>query len=122
MAKLELFLFGSPQIYVDGQAVAAFNTRKDQALLVYLTVTGTAHSRETLAGLLWPELPEEKARRNLRHALTHLQKVIGPQWLEVERGVALTQEYPWSVDADTLRSAVKSLTAPRSRTLPRPRV
>jgi len=109
MANLELFLLGSPQIYVDGQAVTDFNTRKDRALLAYLAVTGTMHSREALAGLLWSELPEDKARRNLRHALSHLQKVIGPQWLTTERGVALTKEQPWSVDVQTLRSTVKGL-------------
>jgi DNA-binding SARP family transcriptional activator len=49
MAKLELFLLGRPQIYVDGQAVTAFNTRKDCALLAYLAVAGTPHSRATSA-------------------------------------------------------------------------
>lgn len=110
MAKLELLLVGSPQIYLDGQAVTAFNTRKDCALLAYLAVTGAAHSRETLAGLLWSELPEENARRNLRHALSHLKKVIGPQWLVTERAVGLTQDHPWSVDVHTLRSILRSLT------------
>lgn len=110
MAKLELFLLGSPQIFVAGQVITDFNTRKDQALLAYLAVTGTTHSRETLAGLLWSELPEEKARRNLRHALSHLQRVIGPLWLTTERGMALTQEQPWSVDVHTLESAIKNLT------------
>lgn len=109
MAKLELFLLGRPQVYVDGQAVNGFNTRKDQALLAYLATTGTIHSRETLAGLLWSELPEDKARRNLRHTLSHLQKVIGPDWLTTERGVALTQDHPWSVDVQTLRSALTPL-------------
>ena len=109
MAKLELFLLGRPQVYVDGQAVNGFNTRKDCALLAYLATTGTIHSRETLAGLLWSELPEDKARRNLRHTLSHLQKVIGPDWLTTERGVALTQDHPWSVDVQTLRSALTPL-------------
>lgn len=109
MAKLELFLLGRPQVYVDGQAVNGFNTRKDQALLAYLAATGSTHSRETLAGLLWSELPEEKARRNLRHALSHLQKVIGPDWLTTEHGVALTQDQPWSVDVQLLRSALTLL-------------
>ncbi len=110
MAKLELFLLGRPQICVDGQAIMNFNTRKDQALLAYLAVTGAAHSRETLAGLLWSELPEDKARRNLRHALSHLQKTIGPPWLTMERGVALTQDQIWSVDVHTLRSTINNLT------------
>ena len=111
MAKLELFLLGNPQIHVDGQAVTSFNTRKDQALLAYLAVTGTPHSRETLAGLFWSDLPEGNARRNLRHSLSHLQKVIGPQWLATERVVALTRDQPWSVDVHTLRTAVQKLTA-----------
>lgn len=110
MAQLELFLLGTPQIVVDGQAVTNFNTRKDQALLAYLAVTGVSHSRESLAGLLWSELPEEKARRNLRHSLTHLQKVIGPQWLETEHGVALTQAQTWSVDVQILHTTMKDLT------------
>jgi predicted ATPase/DNA-binding SARP family transcriptional activator/tetratricopeptide (TPR) repeat protein len=110
MVKLELLLLGAPQIYVNGQVVTDFNTRKDQALLIYLAVTGTVHSRETLAGLLWSDLPEEKARRNLRHALSHLQKVIGLHWLETDHGVALTQNHPWSVDVQWLRSAGTMLT------------
>ncbi|MCX6046368.1 MAG: BTAD domain-containing putative transcriptional regulator, partial [Chloroflexi bacterium] len=114
MAKLEIFLLGTPQIYVDGVEVTAFNTRKDRALLAYLAVTGTLHSRETLAGLLWSELPEASARRNLRHTLSHLQKVIGPPWLTVARGVALTKEHPWSVDVQTLRTTVESLISGQS--------
>lgn len=109
MAKLELFLLGTPQVYVDQQAITTFNTRKDLALLIYLAVTRTTHSRESLAGLLWSELPEANARRNLRHALTHLQKVIGSQWLVTEHGIALTQKQPWSVDIHTLRSLIKKL-------------
>ena len=109
MNNLTILLFGPPQFFVAGTEITDFNTRKDCALLAYLAVTGTMHSRETLAGLLWPELPEEKARRNLRHALSHLQKVIGPQWITTERGVALTQAQPWSVDVKTLRLTVKKL-------------
>jgi len=111
MATLELFLLGNPQICVDGRVVTNFNTRKDQALLVYLAVTGTPQSRETLAGLFWSELPEENARRNLRHSLSHLQKVIGAHWIVADRAVALTREQPWSVDVHTVSAAVQKLTA-----------
>ena len=52
MIKLELFLLGRPQIHLDGQVIAGFNTRKDRALLAYLATTGTTHSREELAELL----------------------------------------------------------------------
>ena len=43
---------------------------KVRALLFYLVVESEcAHSRESLIGLLWPDIPEEAARANLRQAL-----------------------------------------------------
>lgn len=111
MTKLELFLLGSPRITLDGEPVTGFNTRKDCALLVYLAVTGAHHSRETLAALLWPDAGEVQARRNLRHALTHLRKVIGAHWLETEQGVAMSRDHPWRVDVDELRALVQKVTA-----------
>ena len=35
---------------------------------------GQAHSRESLIGLLWTELPETDTRNNLRVSLSHLRK------------------------------------------------
>ena len=35
--------------------------------------------RETLAGLLWPDMGDSGARGNLRHALSNLRKVLGNQ-------------------------------------------
>jgi DNA-binding SARP family transcriptional activator/predicted ATPase len=51
--------------------------RKELALLGFLVVeTGQRHSRETLMGLLWPELPEADARNNLRVTLARLRKTL----------------------------------------------
>jgi DNA-binding SARP family transcriptional activator len=36
-----------------------------------------AHSREKLAALLWPDVPDQSARNNLRHALSKLRKALG---------------------------------------------
>lgn len=47
---------------------------KAQALLCYLAVSGRAYSRQALAGLLWPELPEADARRNLRGVVLKLRQ------------------------------------------------
>lgn len=114
MNNLAVFLFGRPQFFVDGAEVTGFNTRKDSALLAYLAATGNAHSREHLAGLLWSDLPEDKARHNLRNALSHLQKVIGPAWFETADGVALTRSLPWSVDVQRLQSVEGALAAQAS--------
>ena len=111
MNNLAVYLFGRPQFFVDGAEVSGFNTRKDCALLAYLAATGTAHSREHLAGLLWTDQPEETARRNLRHALSQLQKVIGPGWIETAGGVGLSRRLPWSVDVQRLQAAVAGLSS-----------
>lgn len=106
MQTLEFFLFGHPQIFVDGKEVTNFNTRKDRALLTYLAVTGRAHSREHLAGLLWSDLPDDKAMRNLRHTLSHLRKVLDSTWIRAEQSISLSCNLPWQTDVQTLRSAV----------------
>ena len=66
-----LSLFGSARVLRAGQPVA-LPVRKTLALLVYLALEGSA-SRALLAKLLWPDLDEAAARRNLRHALYRLR-------------------------------------------------
>lgn len=44
-------------------------------MLAFLAVeNNSSHSRETLAGLLWPESPEDEARNNLRVILSRLRQ------------------------------------------------
>ena len=62
-----------------------------RALLAYLAVEGgQPHSRERLAGLLWPDQPERLARTNLRSALAKLRTTIhdreaAPAFLAITR-------------------------------------
>jgi DNA-binding SARP family transcriptional activator len=64
--------------------LSGIKTDKARALLIYLAVErGRAHRRQALAGLLWPDYPEEGARANLRHALANLRKVLGEEQNEV---------------------------------------
>ena len=60
------------------QPVTTLTTSKARALLAYLAVeTNRAHTREPLAGLLWPDWPDRSARTNLRNTLSNLRKAIG---------------------------------------------
>src|SRR3954454_18206860 len=78
MAHLKLFLLGGFQPSVDGTPVTGFDTDKTRALLAYLAdESSRAHSRDALAALLWPDLPEESARRNLRTSLYRLRQALG---------------------------------------------
>ena len=78
MPQLVINLLGSFQVELDGRPVTAFATEKARALLVYLAVESAQPlRREYLAALLWPDQPEERARHNLRQALSSLRQAIG---------------------------------------------
>ena len=88
---LKIRLLGGLQVCLQGRTLNEFPTDKTRALLAYLAMeSGRPHRREALAGLLWAEQPEERARQSLRQALSSLRRLLGEgegstTWLEVER-------------------------------------
>ena len=78
MATLSIYLLGTFQVTLEGQAVTAFATEKVRALLAYLGVEADRpHPRALLAHLLWPNQIERTALHNLRQALVVLRQAIG---------------------------------------------
>jgi DNA-binding SARP family transcriptional activator len=97
--ELRVRVLGRAELAVSGRPLVELASAKATALLVYLAVTGTGHSRSALAGLLWSDLPEATARANLRLVLTKLRRVL-PEHLEATRQtVALARGQPVWVDA-----------------------
>jgi len=81
LARLAIRLFGSLQVTLDGKPVEGFASDKVRALLAYLVMSpDQPQRREKLAGLLWPDFPEQSARTSLRNALANLRKMIGDQY------------------------------------------
>ena len=73
---LEVRLLGTFDVKHKNKSIG-ITSRPAQSLFAYLILsTGTAHRREKLAGLLWPDSLEETARDNLRHALWKLRKAL----------------------------------------------
>ena len=66
-------LLGPIELYV-GNTPARLQYRRVDALLAYLAIEATA-SKSKVMHLLWPELPREKAQRNLRHVVYSLRKL-----------------------------------------------
>src|SRR4051812_20271954 len=78
MPRLAIRLFGPLQVTLDDSPVTAFESDKGRALLAYLAAEAQyPQRRETLVGLLWPDVPEQTARRNLSQALFQLRQIIG---------------------------------------------
>ena len=93
--RLELKLFGSPQITYQGQPLTGFVSAKVRALLIYLAVTARPHSRDHLAHLLWEDMPAS-TRANLRKALSNLRQLIGNILVEDgKESIALRGEQIW---------------------------
>ncbi|MCL4562302.1 MAG: AAA family ATPase [Chloroflexi bacterium] len=88
MARLVLYLFGSPRVEVDDRPITV-DTRKATALLAYLAVTGATHQRDALAARFWPEYNQSRARSGLRRTLSTLNRALegqhGISMLDVSR-------------------------------------
>lgn len=78
MKRLSIRLLGPFTAELEGHHLSGFRSNKVRALLAYLMVEWRRPwSRTTLAGLLWPELPEISAQSNLRNALSNLRLILG---------------------------------------------
>ena len=84
MSQLTLYLLGSPRVELDSRPVS-IDRRKALGLLAYLAVTGQSHSRDTLAGLLWPDYDRFRARGALRRVLLTLKTACQGDWWKVDR-------------------------------------
>ena len=123
--KISLFLLGAPRLEVEGEVVS-LATQKAQALLAFLAINETRHSRERLATLLWGNVSDKRARSNLRNALYLLRDEIGEDIFLLERHyVALQSDSVWvdfkqlertvsqsHVEIDTLKNALALWRAP----------
>ena len=86
MAKVDIQLFGSPTINVNGTPVA-LRRRKSICLLAYLAVADVNQNRGHLATLLWPDKDSKSAMANLRNHL-HILRRMGNDSLFSSCGVA----------------------------------
>ena len=102
--SLRLRLFGRPVIEHNDVPVTQLNTRKAEALLFYLAITPGQQRRHHLASLLWSDMSEEKALRNLRYTLWKLRQVLSNVPLETNRlTVSLASEGEIWVDVVTFQ-------------------
>lgn len=91
LAGLSLSLLGTFYVAMGERPLSGFESNKVRALLAYLAVESERpHTRDELAGLLWPDSPDETARRNLRQALNNLRQTLrdaaaSPPYLHISR-------------------------------------
>ncbi len=80
MSLKKVVLFdGFRPFEADNKPITKFYSQKTKALLAYLLLEAIdrPQTRLHLAGLLWPDFPDSRARRNLSQTLTALRKDLG---------------------------------------------
>jgi predicted ATPase/DNA-binding SARP family transcriptional activator len=98
--RLHLRLLGPVQLDLDGAPLNELVSTKARALLYYLAVTRQVHPRGKLAGLLWSDLPEADARRNLRVALNALNRVLPAYVHVIQDRLAFDVTQPYWLDVE----------------------
>lgn len=111
---LQFSLLGAPKLLRNGSLVSGFITRKAEALLYYLAVTERAHTRSAVAALLWPDMPEQNARKNLRDVIASLRKTVADLLVISHQTLAVNPDYLHTVDVAVLS---KILSDPRGAAL-----
>ena len=113
---LEIRCFGRAQVLLDGSELTRFHSNKAKALLLYLAVeSNRLHERSHLAGLLWPDYTEGRARRNLSQALTTLRKLLGDgereqPFLSIDtHTIGLHLDHAVLVDAEQLAAKISAV-------------
>ncbi|GAB4263109.1 MAG: BTAD domain-containing putative transcriptional regulator [Candidatus Promineifilaceae bacterium] len=106
--QLAINLFGGLEIKLNGIPVEGFISSKVPALLVYLAVTRRAHQRDTLSTLLWGEMGDTEARRNLRQALSNLRKFFASFLLISQESVQFNPGTSCYLDTDAFDHALET--------------
>ena len=104
---LRLSLFGGFTLLGADGAAVVIASRKCRALLAYLALQPRPTPRERLAGLLWGDGGEARARGSLRQALTTLRRrspATAPGWTPRADSVAVDHQALW-VDAAAAQAA-----------------
>src|SRR5574342_358555 len=97
---LQIRLLGQFDLRLDGKRVI-IPSRAGQSLLAYLVLTaGTAHRREKLAGILWPDTSDENARKNLRQELWRIRKALPTSRLAAADEYLLADEFTITFNRD----------------------
>jgi predicted ATPase/DNA-binding SARP family transcriptional activator len=108
---LQLTLLGDCRIELNGDPLASLTLAKARALLCYLAMSERAQPRGLITGLLWGELNEADARRNLRVVLTKLRGAVGDYVLVTRSALAFNRDLPHTIDAALFAQGATQLLA-----------
>ncbi len=112
---MEICLFGAVRVFEGGKLLPPFPTQRSRELFASVAARPNhSHPRAVLAGNLWPEKNEEKARASLNTELWRVRQVLGETegCLELTRDTVALNIPVEQVDIHKFRALVKRGDAP----------
>src|SRR5258706_10960868 len=103
--SLEIHLFGTPGLYLNGQAVDQVR-RKNRALVYYLAAHPQPVTRETLLAFFWPDHERTSAQPILRTMIHDLRKHLADSFHIDDSSMALASDT--NIDAQTFSTLLQS--------------
>jgi len=113
METLDIKLLGNVELYLGGNRLKGFATKKSKALFAYLVLgKGRMYARERLAEAFWGDLPEARARRALSTDLWRIGNLLKDGGADPDlylvsntETVGFNANSPHWVDVDAFESA-----------------
>lgn len=115
-SRLQFYCLDVPRILIGEQIVHKEISKKARALLFYLATTARPQARDSLTMLLWPEMSDSRARRNLRTTLSDLRKLLVSALEITNETVTLSPKGYWS-DLNVLQDALAREASPAQKLL-----
>lgn len=102
----KLTLFGTPRLLINEEEIS-LGRRQAVALLAYLSLEKGTHVRDSMASLLWPNVPIAKARVSLRTTLSSIKKKLGDDFLVINhKTIGLAPQTSLWIDLEEFQTAV----------------
>ncbi|HFC12219.1 MAG TPA: hypothetical protein ENJ56_05190, partial [Anaerolineae bacterium] len=103
---LQIYLLGSPQIFIGEQAVTGWPSRAAEAVIAYVVSAETPTPRSKLVDLIWPDSNPKQAQANLRTILTKIRKLLGDYFAIDRQTIGLRSDMPVWIDSVELAQAI----------------
>ena len=114
MSLLCVRLLGGLTLLWDDQPLPLIRGPVARSLFAYLiTHRDRAHTRDLLAGIFWPDLPEATARRRLSRALWQIRRALEPHPVLLTDGdtIRFKTDLPFWIDVEAFETATDYETA-----------
>lgn len=106
MKEVMVTLMDIPSVIVDGEK-KTFPYRKVEGLFYYIC-SKKRITRDEATGIFWADCDEQSARKNLRDAVYHIKKIVGPDVIQMEGNVfiSISPEVHFKIDTDEVQDNI----------------